>query len=238
MKELTAQLSAKQSAPVPQQRRRASQPAVSTTGVYDTPTDSEITDVNQHTNATEFHGSTSSLAFLGHLQELGKQKRSQPAAQNGSSLISDLHNPAFSPPTWTATGQSPSQGDNNFYFKHAHAFIEGYFGSLHFIHPLIDKDEFVTRANNLWLGHYSPQDASFVALYYSLLSLGALIRPWDEERLDGMTRFEWSRKLFSEAQARLNELQFSNDLETVQCLYLMVSISLNWNLHGIPQLTV
>jgi hypothetical protein len=91
---------------------------------------------------------------------------------------------------------------------------------------MINKEHFMERANNLWFNQSNPgDDASFVALYLSLMSFGALVRVWDEERLDGFTRFEWSRKLFSEAQDYLHHLQFSNNLETVQCLYFMVRTS-------------
>jgi hypothetical protein len=88
--------------------------------------------------------------------------------------------------------------------------------------PFIDKEDFVTRARELWFNRNSQPKTSFIALYFSLLSIGALVREWDEIRLDGLTRLEWSRKLFGEAQAHLNRLHYSNDLETVHCLFLMV----------------
>lgn len=152
-----------------------------------------------------------------------------------SSLISTLHNPNF----YTSQLQTPhhdgdkyltdyTQGgntpDNRFYFEYAHVFMEGYFENLHFIHPLIDKENFVLRAHNLWFGKNPQTDSSFIALYLSLLSLGALIRAWDQPRLGGLTRFEWSRKLFAEAQGYLNTWCFTNNLEIVQALYLMVCL--------------
>lgn len=103
--------------------------------------------------------------------------------------------------------------------------MNGYFENIHFIHPFIDKDEFLLRAHNLWFNRAHSPDPSFVALYLSVLSFGSLVRVWDEDKIAGMGRFEWSRKLFSEAQAYLNYLRFSNDLETVQCLYFMVCVN-------------
>jgi hypothetical protein len=81
--------------------------------------------------------------------------------------------------------------------------MEGYFEYLDFIHPLIDKESFILGAHNLWFGK-NPQPDSFIALYLSLLSLGALIRAREQLPLGGLTGFEWSRKLFAEAQGYLN----------------------------------
>jgi Fungal specific transcription factor domain len=181
--------------------------------------DAEIMDVNRHTNAVEFHGSTSSLAILGYLQRRQSQKPGESGGEETASLVSALHNPAFSP----QSGHNIGEKSQNIYLKQAHKFIEGYFENLHFIHPLIDKEDFIARANDLWFGLSRTDDSSFIVLYLSLMSLGALVRSWDEDQLDGLTRFEWSRKLFTEAQAHLNERRFSNDLDTVQAMYLMVS---------------
>lgn len=100
--------------------------------------------------------------------------------------------------------------------------MNGYFENIHFIHPFINKEDFLIRANDLWFNRAHTPEPSFVALYLSVLSFGSLVRVWDEDTVAGLGRFEWSRKLFGEAQAYLNYLRFSNDLETVQCLYLMV----------------
>ena len=152
-----------------------------------------------------------------------------------TSLISALHNPNFYTsqlqsshqdgdryPSESGKKGSPNAADNRYYFEYAHVFMEGYFENIHFIHPLIDKESFVIRAHNLWFGKDPQPDSGFIALYLSLLSLGALIRAWDQPRLGGLTRFEWSRKLFVEAQGYLNTWCFTNNLEIVQALYLMV----------------
>jgi hypothetical protein len=136
------------------------------------------------------------------------------------SLISTLHNPSFSPSC--SIGPTAAIEQQNYYFDQAHVFMNGYFENIHFIHPFIDKEDFLIRANDLWFNRAHTPEPSFVALYLSVLSFGALVRVWDEDKLAGLGRFEWSRKLFGEAQAYLNYLRFSNDLETVQCLYMMV----------------
>lgn len=189
--------------------------------------DDEINELNHHTNGIEFHGSTSSAALIGHLEktrETNSQKE-RLLRPPDFSLISTLHNPSFSP-SWTTGPAHPtllaSIEHQNYYFDQAHVFMNGYFENIHFIHPFIDKEHFLVRANDLWFNRAHTPEPSFVALYLSVLSFGSLVRVWDESTIAGMGRFEWSRKLFGEAQAYLNYLRFSNDLETVQCLYLMV----------------
>jgi len=103
-------------------------------------------------------------------------------------------------------------------------FLEGHFENLHFIHPILDKEEFYARAEELWAGRFSETAASFAALYFAVLSLGALIRVWNEDRIQGLTRLEWSRKLFATARGFLDRRRFATDLETVQCLIVMVGL--------------
>ncbi|KAJ5539666.1 hypothetical protein N7513_007998 [Penicillium frequentans] len=190
--------------------------------------DDEINELNHHTNAIEFHGSTSSAAAIGHLKKAREPKTHEESYPRPAdfSLISTLHNPSFSPST-TSLSQLTSIEQQNYYFDQAHIFMNGYFENIHFIHPFIDKEDFQARASDLWLNRSRTPEPSFVALYLSILSFGSLVRVWDEDTLAGLGRFEWSRKLFGEAQAYLNHLRFSNDLETVQCLYLMAKICQN-----------
>lgn len=189
--------------------------------------DDEINELNHHTNGIEFHGSTSSAAIIGHLKKARETKSYEERLPRPPdfSLISTLHNPSFSPSCTTGPAHPTllaSIEHQNYYFDQAHVFMNGYFENIHFIHPFIDKEDFLVRANDLWFNRAHTPEPSFVALYLSVLSFGSLVRVWDESSLAGMGRFEWSRKLFGEAQAYLNYLRFSNDLETVQCLYLMV----------------
>ncbi|GFF22927.1 quercetin 2,3-dioxygenase [Aspergillus udagawae] len=198
---------------------------------YDT-IEHEISELNHHTNGIEFHGSSSSAALIGHLQRDREKDRAEERWNSrtsgaGFSLISTLHNSSFSPSCTAGSAQPSPLQDHNYYFEHAHAFINGYFENIHFIHPLIDKEDFNARAHALWFNRTRQPEPSFVALYLSVLSFGALVRVWDERKLGGLTRFEWSRKLFSEVRMYLNHLHFSNNLDTVQCLYLMAKICQN-----------
>ncbi|KAF7588352.1 hypothetical protein BBP40_005781 [Aspergillus hancockii] len=191
----------------------------------------EISELNHHTNGIEFHGSTSSAALIGHLRKRHEPRRTQERYSLANppeySIVSTLHNSSFSPSCTAGPAQPVALREHNYHFEQAHAFMNGYFENIHFIHPLIDKEDFSLRAHDLWFNRDKEPEPSFVALYLSVLSFGALVRVWDEERLGGLTRFEWSRKLFGEAQVYLNYLQFSNNLDTVQCLYLMAKICQN-----------
>ncbi|KAL4884195.1 fungal-specific transcription factor domain-containing protein [Aspergillus karnatakaensis] len=190
----------------------------------------EITELNHHTNGIEFHGSTSSAAFLGHLQKardppLTEHWPSRPRAHEYS-IVSTLHNAGFSPSNG-APQSLAAVHEHNYYFEQAHVFMSGYFENVHFIHPFINKEDFLLRAQDLWMRRTPTPDPCFIALYLSVLSFGALLRVWDEAQLGGLTRFEWSRKLFGEAQLYLNYLHFPNNLDAVQCLYLMAKICQN-----------
>ncbi|KAM0224053.1 hypothetical protein ACHAQD_002418 [Fusarium lateritium] len=190
--------------------------------------ESEIAEVNQHTNGIEYHGNTSSMSFLGSLQKLREQRTTQsdPAERKSFSLVSILHNPSFVSRRNFTSDLTTSLATNGFYSKRANTFIEGYFGGIHYVHPLIDKEDFLSRADDLWRGT-NCSDIHFIALYLSVLSLGALTRTWNESSLDGLNRFQWSRKLFAECQTLLDEIQFSSQIETIQCFYVMVKICQN-----------
>ena len=176
----------------------------------------EVSDVNRHTQNPEFHGKTSSLAFLATLQ---------PKAP----MVSRFHNEAFSPEALTQVQPQDIKllEHDRYYFRQAHAFLDGYFQNLHFIHPILDRREFMSRCEDLWFGKAHRQPRSFVALYYSIMSLGALIRTWDEDEIEGMGRLNWSRRLFNLARIALESLKNETSVESVQCLFFMAKVSQN-----------
>lgn len=154
------------------------------------------------------------MSVLGNLRSRNQSHEQLP------SVVSLLHNSAFEPmPFGRVLGASNELHiANKFYFRVAHAFMEGYFDSLHSIYPIIDRHEFTTRAENLWFSR--PEKSTFKGLYLTLLALGALMRLWDEEKIEGLSRLEWCRKLFDEAQVYFHQSAMSFDLETVQGFFL------------------
>ncbi|KAJ5154352.1 transcriptional regulator family: Fungal Specific TF [Penicillium coprophilum] len=182
-----------------------------------------------YTDGIESHGGTCAAAITGHLKKAHEPKGQEKACScaSDSSIISKVYRPSFSPSCAAGTGQTLAIEQQTYYFDQAHIFMNGYFESIHYIHPFVDKEDFLARANDLWFNRSRTPEPSFVALYLSVLSLGSLVRVWDEDTIAGLDRFEWSRKLFREAQVYLDRLQFSNDLETVQCLYMMAKVCQN-----------
>lgn len=186
------------------------------------------TDTNAHTNSIEYYGSASSVAFLRRAQsEYEGQNKALESGKSKLSLVSMLHNTAFSPlsPVEPLLSSNKTLDQDRFYFRVSAKFIEGYFENIHYIQPILDRDEFTTRCEDLWFGESQKQGASFHALYYSILSLGALVRVWEGEQLCGLDRFEWSRLLFNEARMVINRLGVTTDLEMVQCLFIVVRMA-------------
>lgn len=197
--------------------------------------DVDVTAINVHTHNIEHHGKTSPMAFLASIQQTHRENepasgmdQQATAERNQTCLVSILHNTAFSTDSLKkSTAEESDLCLTNHYFRQSRLFIDGYFENLHLVHPILVKDIFLARCEDLWFGREDNQPRSFIALYYSLLSLGALTRVWDEETIDSTRRFEWSRKLFNHALCFLNELRAGNDLETVQYLMLMAKICQN-----------
>lgn len=195
---------------------------------------SEVTEVNTHTLNNEFHGPTSSLAFLAAIQ---KQNKHQPhsardyipvSEDSSSSLVSTFHNETFSPTSATYTNSDwQLLSANTFYFRQSQQFLYGYFQNLHYIHPFVERENFLLKCEDIWFGRSSKQSRSFIALYYAIMSLGALTREWDEDSLYAMNRFDWSRKMFRLATIALGDFPGSNDLESVQAYIIMAKVCQN-----------
>jgi hypothetical protein len=178
----------------------------------------EVSVVNRHTKNVEFYGSSSSMSLLSRVQE----NQSQDVDENESSLVSQLHNPSFfSPPPAIESPLDVPANNTTSYIHQCRAFLNGFFGSIHYIHPIIDKVSFLARCEDLWSNRSSSPGRSFMALYYSLLSLGALVGPRDEEG-GPVSNIEWSRKFFDKSRTLCSELSMTTDLEMVQCFFFMV----------------
>lgn len=183
----------------------------------------EVSGVNRHTHNVEFYGRSSSVALLSQVQRSGDGPaipRDQGEGTDAGAIVSNLHNPAFSPP---GNSQETSPSTAPSHYPQCGRFLEGFFGSIHFIHPVIDKTAFLHRCELLWGGKgEATKNPSFVALYYSILSLGALVGVREEDAIDGIGNMQWSRKFFDEARACCSKLGMVTDLDMVQCYFFMV----------------
>ncbi|KAK5214062.1 hypothetical protein LTR99_005309 [Exophiala xenobiotica] len=186
----------------------------------------ELSEINPHTLNREFHGPTSSLAFLAALQRRVPDESSGPADGRQQSLVSAFHNDTFLPQTMSDAG-NPSLRQHRYYFRQSQFFLDAYFRNLHYIHPIIDRGEFLSRCEDLWFERSAKQPQSFVALYFAVMALGALTREWDAASLDGLGRFGWSRKMFEQASLSMGSSPFKTDIETVQASIIMAKVCQN-----------
>lgn len=203
----------------------------------------EITAINKHTRSVEFYGSSSSVALLSQLQKGGDRYPHDAEgggdAHSGSDaaaavLLSSLHNPAFSPPEVECGGHTiipqvgierPTSVVESTHYRQCSVFLHNFFSTIHYVHPILDKTYFLERCEILWSGDEAAihQHASFVPLYYSVLSLGALVGYRDAEPVGGIGNQQWSRKFFNEARIRFAALEIVTDLELVQAHFFLVS---------------
>ncbi|KAK7696892.1 hypothetical protein SLS64_014096 [Diaporthe eres] len=222
----------------------------------------EVTAINSHTRNVEFYGSSSSVALLSQVQRGGERSPASSEAGGGAAehsesdavaaaLLSNLHNPAFSPPQLNAPekgggidGAAGGGGGGTTvlsvaeaqltamepaYYRQCSVFLHNFFSTMHYIHPMIDKTSFLERCEVLWSGDKEAmrQHASFVPLYFSILSIGALVGYRDIEPVGGVSNQKWSRRFFNEARARFKELELATDLEMVQTFFFMAKVCQN-----------
>lgn len=209
------------------------------------PAGQEVRAINKHTRSVEFYGSSSSVALLSQIEkrdreshhdnETGSDEHSESEAA-AAVLLSNLHNPSFSP-VEVDSGPAPispqaglekqASVSESTHFRQCSVFLHNFFSTIHYIHPILDKTSFLERSEILWSGDEDAirQQANFVPLYYSVLSLGALVGYRDTEPVGGISNQQWSRKFFKEARARLPALEIVTDVDLVQCFFFLVSIS-------------
>lgn len=188
----------------------------------------EVTYINCHTKNVEFYGRSSSMTLLHRVGIVeGNYLASQEGDDEAGCLVSILHNPVFSPGLNSSSVTTQTCPDNSpaFHYR-CRSFLNDFFGTVHYTHPILDKARFLANCEDLWSGVVSPvQSPAFIALYYSVMSLGALFGARDEEQIEGMSNNDWSQKFFDEARTRLNEISMMTDLEMVQCYFFMVRLT-------------
>lgn len=190
----------------------------------------EVTGLNRHTKNQEFYGNSSSMALLHRVQSNGDESATATnSGEDEGALVSALHNPEFTPAsTYAATSHvDKSSGQNVTYYQECHGFINSFFATLHYIHPILDRSTFLAHCENLWFGNPCTQSESFKALYYSILSLGALVGTRGEDLIDGLSNVDWSRRFFDQARSMSSTLNMTTDLEMVQCYFFMAKICQN-----------
>ncbi|KAF2762117.1 hypothetical protein EJ05DRAFT_197812 [Pseudovirgaria hyperparasitica] len=190
--------------------------------------ETEVVDVNPITSSIEFHGNSSSMAFLGRVRQEYSASPDEPvrAGSERPSLVSAFQNTNFGAQNDRIMNWNDGF-DERLFSPQLYVFVETYFSNLHYIHPIIDQAHFLRRCDDLWQGHPERQPRSFIAMYFAMLSLGSLIRNWTEERINDMGRFDWSRMLFERAELALGKPGYLNDLEAIHTLFLLAKVCQN-----------
>jgi hypothetical protein len=185
----------------------------------------EVSGVNAHTRSTEFYGNSSSIA---RLSQINRDADPQPQQGSAGALLSTLYNPGFRPAESHRLSDNGVEAPVRNWYPQCRGFISTFFTSIHYIHPIIDKRPFLDVCEALWSGSANDDQclSTFEALYFSVLSLGAIVGVRDDEPIDGIENLDWSRKFFQIAKDRCARLGMVTDLSITQCYFIMVSESL------------
>jgi hypothetical protein len=193
----------------------------------------EILEYNKKTGEFEFHGHTSYMTFLDEARKLyqpekhpGIEIRPGITIKTGkpsTAVLDVLHNSSF---FQCRASLSPNKhrGVPDYSSFPACLFLESYFNTIHFLHPIVFEAATREIARRLWQHGSTPYLAPFDALYFAVLSMGALTHNWEEGVIGGMGRFEWSRLFFSQAEAAIGSPGSQNNIAIVQAAYIMGKI--------------
>ena len=202
--------------------------------------DHSLIDVNQETHGVEYYGGSSSVAILDRLYKRARRQSShhqvRTSASGKPSVVNLLHNPEFHELSPTAMHGSPDgvfhQGEPVSSRLIEGGFLNAFFDTLHYMHPVIDKASFIERCDK---GAVDTQN-DFAALYNACLALAAITSPEKDPKLTGFSPMQWANMYVDRAKKSLPilDLQLTLDLgdvfsittvETVQTLLLLVWFS-------------
>lgn len=147
-----------------------------------------LIDVNKDTHGEEYYGGSSSVAILQRLYARARRQSSsnprelQPQLPTtGPSIVNLLHNPDFQ---GTKTGP-PDQPVS--YLLIEAAFLNVFFDTLHYMHPIIDKTTFLQRC-----AQPSELNGPLGAVYYACLALSAITTAENDAKLGAYSPIQWA----------------------------------------------
>ena len=192
-----------------------------------------LIDVNKDTHGEEYYGGSSSVAILQRLYTRARRQSSsnirerQPQVNTSSdtpSIVNLLHNPEFQGTRPTPNG--PPDEPISYLLIEA-AFLNVFFETLHYMHPIIDKKTFLQRC-----GQSSEMTGPLGAVYYSCLALSAITTSENDAKLGTYTPIQWANLYVNCAKkgfpssfvlmSALGDFFSVTTLETVQALFLLV----------------
>lgn len=193
----------------------------------------EILECNRRTGEFEFYGHTSYMTFLDEARKLYQRpptKSCEPdygfttkSREAATPMLDVLHNSSFFNCRATLSPNKHRSIPDYSSFP-ACLFLESYFETVHLLHPIIFEGATREIARQLWQHGSTSYLAPFDALYFAVLSLGALTHNWEEGLIGGMGRFEWSRLFFSQAEAAIGSPGAQYNIAIVQAAYVMAKV--------------
>jgi hypothetical protein len=166
--------------------------------------DHSLIDVNNETHGVEYYGDSGSLAILDRLYKRAREqsaanRQKTSSASTKPSVVNLLHNPDFeySP---TAPHTSPDglvhQSEPISSRLIEGGFLNAFFDTLHYIHPVIDKNQFIEKCDK---GAVETEN-DFAALYYACLALASITSPEKDPKLSGYSPIQWANMYVDRAK--------------------------------------
>jgi hypothetical protein len=152
-----------------------------------------LIDVNKDTHGEEYYGGSSSVAILQRLYARARRQsssniREREAQVNTTSdtpsIVNLLHNPEFQGAKLTPNG--PPDEPVSYLLIEA-AFLNVFFDTLHYMHPIIDKKTFLQRC-----AQSSEMTGALGAVYYSCLALSAITTAENDVKLGNYSPIQWA----------------------------------------------
>jgi hypothetical protein len=175
--------------------------------------DHSLIDVNQETHGVEYYGGSSSVAILDRLYKRARRQSShnqiRTSTSSKPSVVNLLHNPEFHELSPIAMHGSPDglfhQGEPVSSRLIEGGFLNAFFDTLHYMHPVIDKASFLERCDK---GAVDTEN-DFAALYNACLALAAITSPEKDPKLTGFSPMQWANMYVDRAKKCL---PFNDDI--------------------------
>jgi len=149
-----------------------------------------LIEVNKDTQGEEYYGGSSSISILQRLyararRQSGSKRTDGPQTHAPKpaqpSIVNLLHNPDFHAARATPPAEPVS------YLLIEAGFLNVFFETLHYMHPVIDKQTFMQRC-----GQFTDVKGPLAALYYACIALSAITTPENDAKLGGYLPIQWA----------------------------------------------
>ena len=165
--------------------------------------DHSLLDVNSETHGVEYYGGSSSVAILDRLYKRARRQstnyRAHTSASNKPSVINLLHNPDFHERSPSAAHVSPDGLPQNEPVSSRlieGGFLNAFFDTLHYMHPVVDKQEFLERCDKGAV----ESECDFAALYYACLAIATITSSEKDPKLAGYSPIHWANMYVDRAK--------------------------------------